>query len=61
LSTIRLVVEALQAPITRLIWFERSAHNVPFEESHVSNVTVVRELQSIGVRPGAARGVRQLE
>jgi hypothetical protein len=61
LSTTRLVVEALQAPITRLIWFERSAHNVPFEESHVSNVTVVRELQSIGVRPGAARGVRQLE
>ena len=43
--------DALRAPFKRLIWFERSAHNVPFEEARSFNGTVVRELQSVGVGP----------
>jgi len=43
--------EALEAPVKRLIWFEHSAHNVPFEEARLFNDTVVRELQSIGIQP----------
>ena len=42
----------LHAPIKRAVWFEKSAHNVPFEESSLFNDTVLRELQSIGVSPG---------
>jgi pimeloyl-ACP methyl ester carboxylesterase len=40
--------ESLRAP-KRLIWFENSAHNVPFEEPQLFNETVVRSLQSIGI------------
>jgi pimeloyl-ACP methyl ester carboxylesterase len=40
---------ALRAPVKRLIWFENSAHNVPFEEPELFNATVVRVLQSNGV------------
>jgi len=41
--------EKLRAPYKRLVWFEGSAHNVPFEESEVFNATVLKALQSIGV------------
>ena len=43
--------EILRAPVKRLIWFENSAHNVPFEEPELFNQTVVSALQSIGIRP----------
>jgi pimeloyl-ACP methyl ester carboxylesterase len=49
----------LCAPVKRLVWFEKSAHNVPFEEPRLFNATVVRELQSIGVRLSAAEGVQR--
>jgi proline iminopeptidase len=49
----------LCAPVKRLVWFETSAHNVPFEEPLLFNATVVRELQSIGVRLAAAEGVQR--
>jgi pimeloyl-ACP methyl ester carboxylesterase len=49
----------LCAPVKRLVWFEKSAHNVPFEEPRLLNATVVRELQSIGVRLSAAEGVQR--
>ncbi len=39
----------LQAPLKRLVWFEHSAHGVPFEEPDLFNATVVRELHSIGI------------
>jgi pimeloyl-ACP methyl ester carboxylesterase len=41
---------SLRAPGKRLVWFEKSAHNIPFEEPRLFNATVVRELQSIGIR-----------
>src|SRR5262249_47877872 len=31
----------LRAPVKRLIWFENSAHNVPFEESGLFNASVM--------------------
>jgi proline iminopeptidase len=40
----------LRAPVKRLIWFENSAHNPPFEESDLFNAKVMSTLQSIGVR-----------
>jgi pimeloyl-ACP methyl ester carboxylesterase len=39
----------LRAPGKRLVWFEKSAHNVPFEEPELFDAAVVRELQSIGI------------
>jgi len=41
----------LRAPVKRLIWFEHSAHNVPFEEPVLFNANVTSTLQSIGIRP----------
>lgn len=43
-------LERLRAPAKRLIWFESSAHNVPFEEPDLFNETVRDELQGIGMR-----------
>ena len=43
--------ETLHAPVKRLVWFEKSAHNVPFEEPALFNATVVRELHGIGIQP----------
>ncbi|WP_174627697.1 alpha/beta fold hydrolase [Candidatus Methylobacter favarea] len=40
---------ALQAPIKQLIWFEESAHNIPFEEPDLFNVNVLNALQEIGI------------
>lgn len=41
--------EALRAPLKRLIWFESSAHNPPFEEPEAFDRAVVSALASIGV------------
>jgi proline iminopeptidase len=37
--------ETLRAPVKRVQWFEKSAHNIPFEEPGLFNATVVRELR----------------
>jgi pimeloyl-ACP methyl ester carboxylesterase len=42
-------LEKLRAPAKRVVWFENSAHNVPFEEPDRFNTKVVEELRSIGV------------
>jgi pimeloyl-ACP methyl ester carboxylesterase len=42
-------LERLHAPAKRLIWFEGSAHNVPFEEPELFNRVVRDELQGIGM------------
>jgi len=42
--------ETLRAPRKQLIWFEDSAHNVPFEEPELFNETVVSTLRSIAMR-----------
>ena len=49
----------LCAPVKRLVWFEKSAHNVPFEEPRLFNATVARELQSIGVQLAVSGGVQR--
>lgn len=41
--------ETLRAPNKRLVWFENSAHNVPFEEPGSFNETVVNVLQPVAV------------
>jgi len=41
--------EDLHAPMKKLVWFEQSAHNVPFEEPALFNAAVVRELRAVGV------------
>jgi pimeloyl-ACP methyl ester carboxylesterase len=42
--------EKLRAPDKQLIWFEDSAHNVPFEEPETFNEMVVRALESVATR-----------
>jgi proline iminopeptidase len=42
-------LESLRAPSKQLIWFEGSAHNVPFEEPERFNETVLDAVQSIGL------------
>ena len=42
-------LENLRAPTKQLIWFEHSAHNVPFEEPELFNEMVVSTLQSIAI------------
>jgi pimeloyl-ACP methyl ester carboxylesterase len=39
----------LAAPAKRLVWFEESAHNPPFEEPQRFQAVVVRELERFGV------------
>jgi pimeloyl-ACP methyl ester carboxylesterase len=41
-------LESLRAPSKKLIWFEGSAHNVPFEEPERFDQTVREAVQSIG-------------
>jgi proline iminopeptidase len=41
--------ETLRAPVKRLVWFEKSAHNIPFEEPGLFNATVPRELQALAI------------
>jgi proline iminopeptidase len=42
--------DVLHAPYRRLVWFDHSAHNPPFEEPARFDATVTRTLQGIGVR-----------
>ena len=42
--------ETLRAPSKQLIWFEDSAHHVPFEEPEWFNEIVVSALQSVAIR-----------
>jgi pimeloyl-ACP methyl ester carboxylesterase len=42
--------ETLQAPAKQLIWFDDSAHNVPFEEPETFNERVVSALESVDIR-----------
>lgn len=41
----------LKAPFKRLVWFDESAHNIPFEEADRFNITLVRELQALDMLP----------
>jgi proline iminopeptidase len=41
--------EHLSAPAKRLVWFESSAHNMPFEEPDKFNAAVPEVLQDLGV------------
>jgi pimeloyl-ACP methyl ester carboxylesterase len=41
--------ENLRAPAKKLIWFENSAHNIPFEEPGRFDAAVVAALRSIGI------------
>jgi pimeloyl-ACP methyl ester carboxylesterase len=41
--------ETLRAPAKRLLWFEESAHNVPFEEPERFVAEVVEALAALGV------------
>jgi pimeloyl-ACP methyl ester carboxylesterase len=41
---------ALRAPSTRLVWFERSAHNPPFEEPEAFAAAVLRVLDEMARR-----------
>ncbi|MBZ0253255.1 MAG: alpha/beta hydrolase [Candidatus Methylomirabilis sp.] len=41
--------ERIEAPTKRLLWFERSAHNVPFEEPAAFNRAVLAALAEAGV------------
>jgi pimeloyl-ACP methyl ester carboxylesterase len=43
--------ETLRAPMKVLHWFERSAHNVPFDEPRLFNERVVQAIRSIEARP----------
>jgi hypothetical protein len=55
---------ALRAPVKQLLWFENSAHNIPFEEPDLFNANVVSTLQSLAFElrttypllPGLAKG-----
>lgn len=53
-------LDTLRAPVKRLLWFENSAHNVPFEEPGRFNANVVSALGSIGITGARApRRARQ--
>jgi len=39
--------DRLRAPVKRLVWFDHSAHNVPFEEPTLFNTTLIEELRSL--------------
>ncbi len=48
----------LRAPVKRTVWFDKSAHNVPFEEPALFDTAVESALRSIGIGRGlsARRG-----
>lgn len=50
--------EALRAPSKKVIWFEDSAHNVPFEQPERFNTSVQSELEAIGVDDARSRDHR---
>lgn len=41
--------DRLRAPVKRLVWFESSAHNLPFEEPHMFDAQVADSLRSLGI------------
>jgi pimeloyl-ACP methyl ester carboxylesterase len=45
--------QALEAPSKRLMWFENSAHNAPFEEPDLFNAALPKLLAEVGVPVGA--------
>jgi pimeloyl-ACP methyl ester carboxylesterase len=51
-------LEGLRAPAKRLVWFERSAHNVPFEEPDRFDATVLEVVKSIPIGPESREGSR---
>jgi len=40
----------IEAPRKSLVWFEHSAHNIPFEEAELFNRTLVQRLGDIGIK-----------
>lgn len=50
----------LAAPRKRLVWFEDSAHNPPFEEPDAFNATVPRVLAELGVLPTCSLALADL-
>ena len=40
----------LRAPSKQLVWFENSAHNIPFEEPELFTSSVVTVVRSIDIR-----------
>ena len=44
-------LDSLDAPVKRVVWFENSAHNVPFEEPAAFTRSVVDVLRSVGIGP----------
>ena len=41
--------DALQAPLKRVVWFDNSAHNIPFEEPAAFTKSVVEALHLVGI------------
>jgi pimeloyl-ACP methyl ester carboxylesterase len=39
--------QALTAPAKRLVWFEHSAHNIPFEEPALFDATVLSTIHAL--------------
>ncbi len=50
--------ERIQAPAKRLVWFEGSAHNPPFEEPELFNSALVQALLSVTGADDTAAGTR---
>ena len=48
--------EILAAPSKRLVWFEESAHEPPFEEPSTFNRTMVDLLRPMSTKPTGAAG-----
>jgi proline iminopeptidase len=42
-------LDALQAPLKRVVWFENSAHNIPFEEPAAFTKSVIEALHLVGI------------
>jgi pimeloyl-ACP methyl ester carboxylesterase len=53
-------LEALRAPSKRLLWFERSAHNVPFEEPERFDAAVLEVLNASPIGSEKPEALREL-
>jgi proline iminopeptidase len=47
--------DRIEAPQKRLVWFEQSAHNPPFEEPELFNETLIDVLESLGTNVFSTR------
>jgi proline iminopeptidase len=47
--------DRIEAPQKRLVWFEQSAHNPPFEEPELFNQTLIHVLESIGTQVSSTK------